>query len=135
MREGAALEQRVLALTAAGESDDGIATALTAEGYRSPMRAVVLPSTVRAIRLRHGQVRSRSQSHPRHVAGSLTVPQMARLVGVTPHWLYDRIYNGSIPATKDPTTGLYLFPDDPATLDRVRALISPTDDHLGTGTE
>ena len=135
LREGAALEQRVLTLTAAGESDDAIATALTAEGYRSPTRAVVLPSTVRAIRLRHGQVRSRSQSHPRHIAGSLTVPQLARLVGVTPHWLYDRIYNRSLPATKDPTTGLYLFPDEPATLDRVRALLPPTDGHPGTGTE
>ena len=135
LREGAELEQRVLALTAAGESDDAIATTLTREGYRSPMRTVVLPSTVRTIRLRHGQVRSRSQSHPRHIAGALTVPQLARLVGVTPHWLYDRIYTRSLPATQDPTTGLYLFPDAPATLDRVRALILPTDDHVGSGTE
>jgi DNA invertase Pin-like site-specific DNA recombinase len=135
LREGAELERQVLALTDAGESDEAIATALTAEGYRSPTRAVVLPSTVRAIRLRHGRVRSRSQSHPRHIAGFLTVPQLARLVGVTPHWLYDRIYNRSLPATKDPATGLYLFPDAPATLDRVRALIPPPDDHVGSGTE
>lgn len=40
LREGAELEQRVLALTEAGESDDAIATALTAQGYRSPTRAV-----------------------------------------------------------------------------------------------
>jgi DNA invertase Pin-like site-specific DNA recombinase len=117
------LERLVVELTATGRADEAIAAHLTQQGYRSPQHQVVLPSTVKAIRLRHGRLRQRSQSHPRHVAGCLTVPQLARELAVTPHWLYDRIHNGTIPVTKDPASGLYLFPDDPATLQRLRALI------------
>jgi DNA invertase Pin-like site-specific DNA recombinase len=122
LREAAQLEQHVLELCAAGWPDEAIAQQLTAHGYRSPLRAVLLPSTVRTIRLRHRVLRQRSQSHPRAIPGHLTVPQLARVLGVTPHWLYDRIHNGAIPVTKDPTTRLYLFPDDPALVERLRAL-------------
>lgn len=129
---GAAEMARViLERSAAGDTDEAIAEELTQRGHRSPLRAAVLPSTVKTIRLRHGQLRSRSQSHPRRVAGYLTVPQLARALGVTPHWLYDRIYNRSIPATKDTTTGLYLFPDDPGTLERLRTLLVSHDDRPG----
>jgi hypothetical protein len=81
---------------------------------------------VRTIRLRHRVLRQRHQSHPRRIAGRLTVPQLARVLGVTPHWLYDRIHNGTIPATKDPAIGLYLFPDDPVIVERLRALSAGT---------
>jgi hypothetical protein len=118
----AEFERRVLALTADGLSDDAIAAHLTQQGRRSPLRQVVLPSTVRTIRLRHRRLRERHQSHPRRVAGQLTVSQLARALDVSPHWLYDRIYNGTIPVSKDPATRLYLFPDTPTTLERLHAL-------------
>jgi hypothetical protein len=131
LRGAAEMERAILERSAAGETDEAIAEALTGLGYRSPLRPVVLPSTVKAIRLRHGRLRQRSQSHPRRIPGSLTVPQLARALGVAPHWLYDRIYNGSVPVAKDGATGLYLFPDDPATLDRLRALLANSDDCPG----
>jgi hypothetical protein len=118
----AEFERQVLELTADGLSDDEIAARLTQQGHRSPLRRVVLPSTVRTVRLRHRRLRERHQSHPRRVAGQLTVSQLAQALDVSPHWLYDRIYNGTIPVTKDPATRLYLFPDTPATLERLRAL-------------
>jgi DNA invertase Pin-like site-specific DNA recombinase len=130
LQEAAQLEQQVLELCAAGWTDEGIAEQLTQRGYRSPMRVVVLPSTVRTIRLRHGVLRQRSQSHPRRIAGQLTVPQLARALGVTPHWLYDRIHNGTISVTKDPATRLYLFPDEPALVEQLRALIAGDRDTL-----
>jgi len=124
LREAAQLEQHVLELCAAGWTDEAIAQQLTVRGYRSPLRAVLLPSTVRTIRLRHRMLRQRSQSHPRSIPGHLTVPQLARVLGVTPHWLYDRIHNGTIQASKDSATRLYLFPEDPAFLERLRALVA-----------
>jgi hypothetical protein len=127
----AEMERMVRERSAAGDTDEAIAQALTRRGHRSPLRAVVLPSTVKAIRLRYGLLRQRSQSHPRRIPGALTVPQLARTLGVTPHWLYDRIYNGSIAVAKDPATRLYLFPDDPATLERLRALRTGNDDRPG----
>ncbi len=113
----ATMEQFILEQSAHGALDEEIARQLTAQGYRSPMRPEVLASTVKTIRLKHRLFQKRSQSHPRHIAGYLTVPQLAQRLVLTPHWIYDRIQNGSIQVTKDPATGLYLFPDTGATLD------------------
>jgi serine/threonine-protein kinase len=42
--------------------------------------------------------------------------QLARTLGVTPHWIYDRIHNGATQVALDPTRNLYLFPDEPKTI-------------------
>lgn len=86
------------------------------------MRPFVLPSTVQIIRLKHGQFQVRSQSHPRHVPGSLTLTHIAKRLDIAPHWIYDRINNGTIQITKDPRTHLYLFPDESATLEGFKQL-------------
>src|SRR5262249_50650197 len=82
-------------------------------GYRSPKHTGVLPSTVKIIRLRHRLFLKRSQSHPRRIPGQLTVSQVAGALGITPHWIYDRIHNGTIPVTPNPELHLYLFPGLP----------------------
>ena len=111
------MEEIILDLSRQGKTDEEIADHLTALGHRSPMRTdAVLPSTVRYIRLKRGIFLVRSQSHPRQIPGHLTLPQLARLLDVKPHWLYHQINKGHIQATKDEQTGLYLFPDNPDTL-------------------
>jgi hypothetical protein len=120
------MERLVLERSVVGISDEEIARELTEQGYRSPMHPFVLPSTVQILRLKHGQFRVRSQSHPRRVAGSLTLTQLAKALDIAPHWIYDRINNGTIQITKDTTTHLYLFPDEPATLDEFKLLIKGT---------
>jgi DNA invertase Pin-like site-specific DNA recombinase len=110
------LEKEILRLARAGRTDEEIAALLTQQGHRSPKHATVLPSTVRILRLRHRLFRRRSQSHPRRIPGHLTVPQLAHTLGITPHWIYDRIHNGTIQVALDPTTNLYLFPDQPRTI-------------------
>jgi hypothetical protein len=118
----AVMEQQLLTLVAAGHPDDVIAAQLTQQGYRSPQRSQVLPRTVRTIRLQHGLMQQRYQSHPRHVAGCLTVPQLARRLGVSPQWLSDRLANGRMQLAKDPTTGLSVFPDQPTTVEHLQQL-------------
>jgi DNA invertase Pin-like site-specific DNA recombinase len=110
------MEKEILRLAKAGKTDEEIAAWLTQQGHRSPKHATVLPSTVRILRLRHRLFRKRSQSHPRRIPGHLTVPQLAHTLGITPHWIYDRIHNGTIQVARDPTTNLYLFPDQPMTI-------------------
>jgi DNA invertase Pin-like site-specific DNA recombinase len=106
------LERRIVALHHQGLTDAAIAERLTAEGYRSPMDATkLLTSTVRGIRLHQKLLITRSQSHPRRIPGFLTVPQLATVLDISPHWLYDRIAKGAIQITRDRVTGLYLFPD------------------------
>jgi hypothetical protein len=122
LQGAAAMEQQILTLFAAGHTDDAIAAQLTQQGYRSPQRPSVLPSTVQTIRLKHGLMQRRHQSHPRRKAGYLTIPQLAKCLGVSTYWLHDRIQNGRIQIAKDPAMGVYLFPDHPTTLEQLRQL-------------
>ncbi|UCC51759.1 MAG: recombinase family protein [Anaerolineaceae bacterium] len=117
LSDAAEMEEVILDLSRKGQTDAEIADHLTGLGYRSPMRTdVVLPSTVMNIRLKHGIFLVRSQSHPRQIPGYLTLPQVARLLDVKPHFLYDHIKRKRIQVTKDEHTGLYLFPDTPDTI-------------------
>jgi hypothetical protein len=112
LRASTELEHRIVELHHQGLTDATIAERLTAEGYRSPMNASqLLPSTVRGIRLKQKLFVTRSQSHPRRIPGFLTVPQLAMVLDVSPHWLYDRIAKGTMLITREFATGLYLFPD------------------------
>ena len=120
------MERLILERSAAGILDEEIAQELTDLGYRSPMGLVVLPSTVRGIRLKHGIFQTRSQSHPRRIEGALTISQIATALDIDPHWIYDRIHNGNIQVEKDPKTRLFLFPDSPTTLEQFRHLRSGT---------
>ena len=119
----AEMEKIILDLSRQGKLDDEIAEHLTALGHRSPMQTDrVLPNTVRCLRLKHGIFLKRSQSHPRRVEGYLTISQITRQLDISPHWVYDRINNGRIQVVKDPETRLYLFPDEPATLELFKDL-------------
>lgn len=118
----ATMEQVILEQSARGRSDEEIAHELTSAGYRSPRAATVLVSTVRRLRQAHRLFQNRSQSHPRQIAGYLTIPQIARVLDISPHWIYHRIDTGVIQVEKDATTRLYLFPDTPETLERFRTL-------------
>jgi hypothetical protein len=118
----AQMEAAVLRLETQGQSDEEIAQHLTAKGFRSPQRPRVLVSTVRTIRLRPGRLHRYRGPRPRRVPHSLTVPQIARAVGVKPHWVYHLISRGRIVVSRDEASGLYLFPDGSETLEAFRQL-------------
>jgi hypothetical protein len=106
-----------------GLADEAIAQRLTAQGYRSPLdQTQLLTNTVRGIRLKHRVFVTRSQSHPRRMAGYLTIPQAAAALGTSPYWGYDRSKKGVIGSSRDQSTGLYLLPDAPETLNQFRDL-------------
>jgi DNA invertase Pin-like site-specific DNA recombinase len=118
------MEETILSLARQGKTDREIAKHLTEQGHRSPKGPIVLTSTVQIIRLRHRLLVKRSQSHPRHVPGHLTVPQVAERLQVSKHWIYDRIHNGTIQIERNAVSKLFLFPDDPmiiVSLEQLRA--------------
>jgi len=119
---GRETERVALELARQGQSDEIIAAELTRRGYRSPRERTVIPNTVRGIRLRHRVLRPRPGSRPRRVPGKLTVPEVARALGVQAHWLYQRLDRGVIETTFDAERNLYVFPDIPETLKRLRKL-------------
>jgi predicted DNA-binding transcriptional regulator AlpA len=103
--------------------DEDIASHLTKLGHSSPKKTRrVLPSTVKSIRLKHRIFQKKCQSHPRHIPGYLTIPQIAPALGVTAHWIYHYIRSGKILVDRDPQTQLYLFPDQPDTLEKFNQL-------------
>lgn len=119
LSNSAELEQTILDLHHQGLDDETIAQRLTAQGYRSPLDTTqLLTNTVKCLRLKHKVFVTRSQSHPRRIPGYLTIPQAAAVLDCSPHWFYDRIKKGTIGISRDQTTGLYLFPDTPETLEQ-----------------
>jgi hypothetical protein len=113
---------RVLALGAEGHSDRVIAHRLTAEGFHSARRAGVPTSVVGTIRRTHDQVSLTEQFRTAtHLGGQRTVWGSARELAVQRNRLYARIRSGALPATRHPTAGHYLIPDDPELLARLRA--------------
>jgi len=123
LSSAAEMEAVILEFSKQGKTDEEIAQHLTGLGYASPKNTqAVLPSTVKTTRLKHRIFQKRCQSHPRHIPGYLTIPQIAPTLGVTAHWIYHYIRNGRIEVTRDQQTGLYLFPDQPETLDLLRQL-------------
>jgi DNA invertase Pin-like site-specific DNA recombinase len=135
-RKGAAeMETMIIRLAHEGRSDIEIAATLTSQGHRSARGVTVLPSTVKTIRLRHRVLNSESQSHPRHVDGCLTVPQLAEKLNISRHWISDRIHNGTIAVEKDAATKCYLFRDNPDTLWQFRQLLEGKITQMGCRTE
>ena len=130
LTNGEELEARILTLARQGFNDDDVAAQLTVEGFRSPMRLTLLPSTVKRIRLEHRIFQQRSQSHPRQIDGYLTVPQLAKMLNFSKHWFYDRIHKGTIAIARDEKTRLYLFPDEPNTLTQLQRLKAGHIKHL-----
>jgi hypothetical protein len=119
------MEWLVMELFKEGKTDRQIAGHLTQLGHRSPQRTHVLRSTVQTIRHRHGLLRGarvKGTSRAHHVPGFLTLSEVARKLEVPKPWMYNRIYIGAIQVVKNGRTGLYLFPDDPATIERFREL-------------
>ena len=125
------MEKTIEKLTREGLRDKEIAEQLTSAGHRSPRADVVLESTVQIVRLRKGILRVKHQSHPRRVEGYLTATQLAEKLKVRPHWIYDRINNGTIALKKDDSTGSYLFPDKPETIQQLRKLRDGKIDRVG----
>jgi DNA invertase Pin-like site-specific DNA recombinase len=115
------MENKIIELSKAGKSDEEIAHILAESGFRSPMGQNIFVATIKSIRLRHGIFYNRSQSHPRRIKGFLTITQISKLIDVLPHWIYDRINNGTINMTLTHLPhykrGIYLFPDTQETMD------------------
>ena len=121
-REYGRLVERALALAAEGHQDPEVARRLTAEGFRSARYPDVPPTLVERIRRIHGLV-SMTERFRREdrFEGAWTVGGLARTLDVPADWVRRRIADGTVPARRHAATGRYLIPDDPATLDGLRA--------------
>ena len=118
------MQEEIFKLSRQGLKDREVAGRLTQAGFRSPSGPVLLPGTVREIRMRHGVLLC--PGHPRapSTPGRLTVKQLAGKLGVVSHWIYDRIHDGTIQITIDRKLKMYLFPNGSKTLEQFRKLLA-----------
>ena len=121
LSNAAEMEAIIIAESKIGHSDDDIANRLTAQGFKSPTQELVLASTVAQIRYKHGILHRTHQSHPQRVIGYLTVAQIAKSIGISQHWIYDRINNGTITSSTKSPRGALIFPDQPETIQQFQA--------------
>lgn len=116
------LESRTLELARAGCSDQEIAERLSLAGLRSPRHQNVQERTVRRIRLKQRLLLDRHHPQRRRPAGYLAVGELAQKLAVEQHWIYYQIQSGRIAIARDPTTRLYLFPDQSETITQLEQL-------------
>jgi DNA invertase Pin-like site-specific DNA recombinase len=124
------LEREILKRAREGQSDKEIARSLTEAGFRSPMDTTLLPSTVKSIRLNGGCLQRYRGPRPRRVADHLTVPQIAKEVGVKAHWIYHLIRRRRVNVDRDAATDMYLFPNRPDVVEEFRRLKTGQIDRL-----
>ena len=116
------LVARVGELCADGYQDGAIARQLTTEGFRSAHHDHVPTTLVTRLRRQHGFPSLTTQFRQQvHIDGQWTVWGLARALHVDRDWLYARIKDGTLPATRHPVSGHYLIPDDPAVLAQLKA--------------
>jgi hypothetical protein len=115
------IEQIIIKLANSGKTDKEIAIHLSDNGYRGIRRDHILPSMVQKIRLSNGIHSNRKKL--RHVPGQLTVSQIAKAIGVTPSSIHNLIYKGIIHIKRNKSK-LYLFPENPQTVEQFKNLMN-----------
>jgi DNA invertase Pin-like site-specific DNA recombinase len=114
--------ERVLALGNAGYQDREIAQRLTAEGFRAARSPRISRALVGEVRRARGQISLTEQFRTQaKLEGQWTVFGLAQELAVHRNWLYTRIRNGTLPATRHPGLGHYLIPDTPEVMTTLRA--------------
>jgi DNA invertase Pin-like site-specific DNA recombinase len=114
--------ERVLALGNAGYQDREIAQRLTAEGFRGARGPRITRALVGEVRRARGQISLTEQFRTQaKLEGQWTIFGLAQELAVHRNWLYTRIRNGSLPATRHPVLGHYLIPDTPEIMTMLRA--------------
>jgi DNA invertase Pin-like site-specific DNA recombinase len=114
--------ERVLALGHAGYQDREIAQRLTAEGFRGARSPRISRALVGEVRRARGQISLTEQFRTQaKLEGQWTVFGLSQELAVHRNWLYTRIRNGSLLATRHAVLGHYLIPDTPEILTMLRA--------------
>jgi len=115
------IEETITRLAREGQTDEQIATVLTANGHRAPCGHEIGAAAVCKIRLAHGILRYPNKSRQCRKTGYLTLTQLADKLNVAYTRIYRHIVEGKLNVKK--AGKCYLFPDKPDTLAQLRQLL------------
>jgi hypothetical protein len=122
MSTGAELIAEVLRRARAGQSDEQIATELTAAGYHAPLKQGLNAAAVNRIRLQHGVYSRRTEFQRHGLPGWISLGEAAKRLGEHTAWAYYLIREQRLLMQRDPEIGLYLVPDRKGVLRQLKEL-------------
>lgn len=115
---------RLLELAAQGQSDEQIAQQLRSEGYRSMTQRPVSRVVVGRLRRQHGELRAKARRGYPKLGPALSLGKAAAVLGVPRHWLYGQLHRGHLKLPREEDYGMYVVPNNPSSLSRLRDLRS-----------
>jgi hypothetical protein len=118
------LVSEVLRRARAGQSDEQIATDLTAAGYPAPLKRCLSVNSIVRIRQQHGVYSRKTEFLRQGLPGWITLGQAVERLGGQKAWAYYLIRKGRLLIERDTEIGLYLVRDDERVLKKLNALLS-----------
>jgi hypothetical protein len=123
MGDSQELVAEVLRRARAGQPDWQIAAELTTVGYHAPLKQGLGVGSVRRIRMQHGILARKAEFLRSGVPGWLSLGQAVTRLGEHRAWAYYLIRRGRLVIQRDRETSLYLIPDNPRSLQRLKELL------------
>jgi DNA invertase Pin-like site-specific DNA recombinase len=118
----AKLVKRIRQLTEEGMDNDGIAESLNREKFVPCRSASFTDKIVAKLKMRHGVISNLEKIRRGEVSWAYTLPEMARLIGIDPSWIYREIGRGTIKIDRDSRYGCYMFPKTRQIVERMKQL-------------
>jgi len=123
---GTELEAKIVARirhwTDEGLESAEVAECLNHEGLIPCRSASFTAGIVAKLKKRHGVISNLQKLRRGAACQACTAPEMARLIGIDPSWIYRKIGDGTIKIRRDPRYHCYLFPKDKKTIHAMKRL-------------
>ena len=118
----AKIVERIRQWTDEGLESAEVAARLNHEGLIPCRGASFTAGIVAKLKKRHGVISNLQKLRRGEACRAYTVPEMARLIGIDPSWIYRKIGDGTIRIQRDPRYHCYLFPKDKKTIQTMKRL-------------
>ena len=118
----AKIVERIRHWTNEGLRNEEIAERLNHESFIPCRNASFTAGIITKIKRRHGVLSNLEKLRRGKPCRAYAVPEMARLIGIDPSWIYRKIGDGTIRIQRDPRYHCYLFPKDPKTIQTMKRL-------------
>jgi len=119
----AKIVERIRYGTGEGLENEDIARRLNHESFIPCRGAAFTAQIVAKLKMRHAIISNLEKVRRGEISWAYTLPEIARLTGIDPCWIYRKIGDGTIKIRRDPRYRCYLFPKDKkviATMKRLR---------------
>lgn len=118
----AKIVERIRQWTNEGLRSTEVAERLNHESFIPCRGASFTVGIITKLKKRHGILSNLEKLRRGETCRAYGVPEMARLIGIDPSWIYRKIGSGTIKMQPDPRYHCYLFPKDKKTINTMKRL-------------